>query len=61
VSPTTTEESVTTTPWTTAPPQVTYSPWTKTPYVRWVINTHGTDSYDVADVTVRYSYLTPQP
>ena len=31
------------------------------PYVRWVIATHGVDSYDVADVTVRYSYLTPQP
>jgi hypothetical protein len=61
VSPATTEESVTSTPAASATPQPTYAMWDSTPYVRWVIATHGVDSYDVADVTVRYSYLTPRP
>jgi flagellar hook assembly protein FlgD len=61
VSPATTEESVTSTPAASATPQSTYAMWDSTPYVRWVIATHGVDSYDVADVTVRYSYLTPRP
>ena len=61
VSPVTTEESVTSTPTGTATQQPTYARWDTAPYVRWVIATHGVDSYDVADVTVRYSYLTPQP
>ena len=29
------------------------------PRVDWAIATRGVDSYDVAEVTVRYSYLTP--
>ena len=29
--------------------------------VSWWIATFGTDSYDVADLTVHYTYLTPQP
>jgi flagellar hook assembly protein FlgD len=61
VSPATTEESVTSTPVASATPLPTYAMWDSTPYVRWVIATHGVDSYDVADVTVRYSYLTQQP
>jgi flagellar hook assembly protein FlgD len=61
VSPTTVDESVTSTPVASATQQPTYAMWDSTPYVRWVIATHGVDSYDVADVTVRYSYLTPQP
>ena len=61
VSPATTEESVTSTPTATVTPKPTYAAWSITPYVRWVIATHGVDSYDVADVSVRYSYLTPQP
>ena len=28
--------------------------------VGWSIATLGTDSYDVADITVHYTYLTPQ-
>ena len=40
-------------------------PWDPTkesyrPQVSWTISTRGVDSYDVADVTVTYKYLTPQ-
>lgn len=61
VSPVTPGESVTSTQTATATPKPTYAAWDTAPHVRWVIATHGVDSYDVADVTVSYSYLTPQP
>lgn len=45
--------SVVARPWD--PMQEWYRPW-----VGWEITTRGVDSYDVADVTVTYKYLTPQ-
>ena len=58
-SPATTEESVTTVgPVDSYRPPV-YSRWSSAPQVYWSIATYGRDSFDVADVTVTYSYLTP--
>jgi flagellar hook assembly protein FlgD len=51
-------ESVTTgsvVAWPWDPTKESYRPW-----VGWTITTRGVDSYDVADVTVTYKYLTPQ-
>ncbi len=53
------EETVTTSPTLTHPFEAPYF----TDYVRrvrWTIETRGTDSFDVAAVTVSFSYLTPQ-
>lgn len=41
------------------------NPWDATRYdgptgVEWMIRTIGFDSYDVADVTANFTYLTPQ-
>jgi flagellar hook assembly protein FlgD len=59
-SPATTEESVTTVgPVDSYRPPV-YSAWTSAPQVYWTIATYGRDSFDVAGVTVGYSYLTPE-
>lgn len=38
-----------------------YSRWSSAPQAHWSIATYGTDSFDVADVTVTYSFLTPEP
>lgn len=60
-SPATTEESVTTVgPVDSSRPPV-YSRWSSAPQASWSIATYGTDSFDVADVTVTYSFLTPEP
>lgn len=65
MSPASAEETVTTSPTETVtgpPPRLGYYAKSSEPeFVRWGIATHGTDSFDVADVTLRYSYLTPQP
>jgi hypothetical protein len=59
-SPAVAEETV------TATPRVRYE-WepmyagTYTWGFSWTIETYGNDSFDVADVTVDYTYLTPQP
>ena len=53
------EETVTTTPPVSYPFEAPYF----TDYargVRWRIETKGTDSFDVAAVTVYFTYLTPQ-
>ena len=55
----TTEETVTSTETLTAQPKPFYSTASNPPRVDWAIATRGVDSYDVAEVTVRYSYLTP--
>jgi hypothetical protein len=54
------EESVT----STAPVTYAFEPPYSIDYprgLRWTIETRGTDSYDVAGVTVSFTYLTPQP
>ena len=53
------EETVTTTPPVSYPFEAPYF----TDYARgvgWMIETRGTDSFDVAAVTVYFTYLTPQ-
>jgi hypothetical protein len=53
------EETVTTSPTLSHPFEAPYF----TDYVRrvrWTIETRGTDSFDVAAVTVSFTYLTPQ-
>ena len=53
------EESVTTTPPVSYPFEAPYfSDYARG--VRWMIETRGTDSFDVAAVTVYFTYLTPQ-
>ena len=59
-SPATTEESVTTVGPVTLQQPPYYSRWSNAPFASWSIATYGTDSFDVADVTVTYSYLTPE-
>jgi hypothetical protein len=59
-SPVTTEESVTTAPTIRAAEPTYYSRWSQAPRTFWTIATFGTDSYDVAEVTVTYTYLTPE-
>ena len=49
---------------TTQPTSYQWEPMYSSTYTRsvsWWIATLGADSYDVADVTVHYTYLTPQP
>ncbi len=62
-SPAVAEETVTSTGTVTTPPpaQRYYSRPTQTqpPRLDWTIVTRGTDSFDVAGVTVHYTYLTP--
>jgi hypothetical protein len=54
------EETVTTTQPVSYPFEAPYfSGYTRS--LSWSIATLGTDSYDVADLTVHYTYLTPQP
>jgi flagellar hook assembly protein FlgD len=54
------EETVTSTPSVTRAQPPFYSRATNAPSVTWTIATYGVDSFDVADVTVSYSYLTPR-
>jgi hypothetical protein len=58
-SPAVPGETVTTTQPTSYPWESAYGTYTRS--LRWSIETLGTDSYDVADLTVHYTYLTPQP
>jgi hypothetical protein len=52
-------ETVTTTPAVSYPFEAAYfTDYTRS--LRWTIETRGTDSYDVAAVTVYFTYLTPQ-
>lgn len=53
-------ETVTTTQPTSYPWEPMYSS-TYTRCVSWWVATIGVDSYDVADITVHYTYLTPKP
>ena len=60
-SPAVAHETVTSTERATAAQPSYYSRPTNAPSLYWTIATRGVDSFDVADVTVQYSYLTPQP
>lgn len=60
-SPAVAQETTTSSGTLTTAAKPYYGPVTVAPSVNWTIATRGVDSFDVAEVTVDYTYLTPQP